>query len=174
MAFALEPFDEQFFADAPQRYRFVMDLEQPVAAVWDAALGGERPLAFVRGLTVRWTSPPPRGVASARIAHGEFGAIRLYERFFIWDKGRRIAFRVERCNVPLFRRFGEDYLLEPLATGCRFTWTFCVEPRGPRALAAVNHIVQRAIFTAFARDTVRHLGGRIVAREISTRASREA
>jgi len=159
MAFAVEPFDENFFDTAPQRYRFVMDLPQPAGEIWTAALGGDEPLTWVRGLRVRWTTPPPRGVGAARVAYGAFGAIRLYERFHVWEEGRRIAFRVERCNVPLFRCFGEDYLVEPTATGCRFTWTFAAAPRGPRAAAAVNHAVQRAMFTAMARDTVRHFGG---------------
>jgi hypothetical protein len=66
------------------------------------------------------------------------------------------VFSVERSNVPLFRRFAEDYVIEPTAAGCRFTWTFAAEPRGPAAVRAIDHLMQRGIFGAMARDTRRH------------------
>jgi hypothetical protein len=158
MPFELEPADEDFLTTAPQRYSYPMDLPVPAEKVW-AVLGGDVPMDFVRGLTIRWTSAAPRSVGATRRANGAFGAIRLDERYFIWDDGRRTAFTVESANVPLFRRFAEDYIVEPTAGGCRFTWTFAVEPRGPRAIAAANGIVQRGMFGQMARDFGKHFGG---------------
>lgn len=158
MPFDLAPADEEFLTAAPQRYSFSKELPSPAQQVW-AVLAGDEPLDFVRGLTVRWTSPAPHGVGATRKAFGAFGAIRFDERYFIWEDGRRTAFTVERSNVPLFRRFAEDYVVEPTAGGCRFTWVFAVEPRGPRPVAAANGAVQRALFAQLARDFGRHFGG---------------
>src|SRR2546429_158122 len=57
MAFTLDAVDESFFTDAPQRYVYAMDVPVPPERVWAEAMTGEHPLAFVRGLTVKWTSP---------------------------------------------------------------------------------------------------------------------
>ena len=159
MAFDLEPADEDFVRSAPQRYVYTMNLPVPAASVWEGAMAGEHPLAFVRGLSVRWTSPAPRGVGSTRIAHAGFGAIRLQERYIVWDEGRRNAFAGVGVNVPLFRRFAEDYVVEPTSGGCRFTWTFAAEARGPGAAAAVNDLVQKGMFAGMARDVRKHYGG---------------
>lgn len=156
MAFALEPVDEDFLRDAPQRYAFPMELPVPPQEVWRAAMAGEDALRFVRGLRIRWTSAAPFGIGSTRTALAGFGAIRLQERYFVWDEGRRNAFMGTAVNVPLFRRFAEDYVVEPTAAGCRFTWTFAAEARGPRAAAVVNDVVQRTMFAGMARDVRRH------------------
>ena len=158
MPFPLDPADEDFLANAPQRYSYSMDLPVPPEKVW-AVLAGDEPMDFVRGLKIRWTSPTPRGIGATRRANGGFGAIRLNERYFIWDEGRRTAFTVESSNVPLFRRFAEDYIVELTSDGCRFTWVFAVEPRGPRPIGAANGAVQRGMFGQMARDFRKHFGG---------------
>jgi hypothetical protein len=157
MPFALAAADEEFLTTAPQRYTHSMHLPAPLESVW-AVLAGDAPLDFVRGLSIRWTSPTPRGVGATRRANGGFGTIRLDERYFIWDDGRRTAFTVETANVPLFRRFAEDYVVEPAVGGCRFTWVFAVELRGPGPMVAANAAVQRAMFGQMARDFGRHFG----------------
>lgn len=158
MPFAVEPADEDFFTTAAQRYRYPMELPVPLERVW-AVLSGDEPLDFVRGLRIRWTSPSPRGLGATRRANGSFGAIRLDEHYFIWEEGRRTSFYVTAANVPFFRRFAEDYIVEPTADGCRFTWTFAAEPRTPRPIAAANGLVQKTMFGAMARDFGRHFGG---------------
>lgn len=157
MAFRLEPTDPDFVTSAPQRYVYVMELPVPPDKVWDG-LVADSPLPWVRGLSIEWTSPRPFDVGTSRIARGGFGAIRLHERYVVWEEGYRNSFVVERANVPLFRRFAEDYLVEPTPDGCRFTWTFAVEPRGPRAVAAVDNLIQRGMFAQMAADTRRHFG----------------
>ena len=156
MAFQLEPVDESFFRDAPQRYVFAMALPVPPERVWETAMAGEHPLRFVRGLSVHWTSPAPRGVGSTRNANAGFGAFRLQERYIVWEDGHRNSFIGTAVNAPLFRRFGEDYVVEPTADGCRFTWTFASDLRGPKAVIAANDVVQRAMFGRMAADVRRH------------------
>jgi hypothetical protein len=158
MAFALTPADADFLTSAPQRYSYPMDLPVPAEQVW-AVLSGAAPFDFVRGLRINWTSPAPRAVGATRHANGAYGAIRIDERYFIWEDGRRTAFYVTSANVPLFRRFAEDYLVEPTTDGCRFTWVFAVEPRAPRLLAAANGLVQSRMFAGYARDFGKHFGG---------------
>ena len=156
MAFQLEPVDESFFADAPQRYVFSMDLPVAPQRVWDEVMAGETPLTFVRGLSVHWTSPAPRSVGSTRVAHAAFGAIRLQERYIVWDEGHRNAFIGTAVNAPLFSRFAENYVVEPTAAGSRFTWTFASDLRGLKPAVAANDVVQRAMFGRMAADVRRH------------------
>lgn len=157
MSFALAAADETFVASAPCRYVFAMPLAAPAEQVW-AGLVADRPLAWVRGLSATWTAPRPFGIGTTRTAAGAFGAVRLDEEYFRWEEGRRHSFHVLRSNVPMFVRFAEDYLVEPADGGCLFTWTFAVEPRGPRAAAAAIGAAQRPIYAAMARDTKRHFG----------------
>lgn len=157
MAFDLKPADESFLDSAPLRYVHVLELAATPERVW-AGLTADRALYWVRGLSVTWTSPRPFGVGATRIAAGAYGAARLHESYFRWEEGRRHSFQVLRANTPLFHRFAEDYLVEPIAGGCRFTWTFAVEPRGARAVAASVGATQRLIFAGMAKDTQRHFG----------------
>ncbi|MBT1098045.1 SRPBCC family protein [Streptomyces sp. Tu102] len=84
--------------------------------------------AWCRGLTISWTSPRPFGVGTTRQV-GVFGALQADERYFLWEEGRRQAFHITRANLPLFKRFGEYYDIEPRSdTTCRFTWKVAAEP----------------------------------------------
>ena len=157
MTFALEPSDEDFVQTAPCRFVFPMRLRASAEQVW-SGLVAERPLAWVRGLTIRWTSPAPFGVGTTRVAAVGFGAVRLDVVFFRWEEGRRYSFSAVGANVPAFRRFAEDFVVAADGDGCIFTWTFAFEPRGPRALAGALGAAQRPIFAAMARDTRRHFG----------------
>jgi hypothetical protein len=159
MAFELDPVDEDFFGAAPLRYVFEMRLAAPAERVW-ADLVDDRSLSWVHGLKITWTSPRPFGVGTTRTAAGGYGAVRLYETFFRWEEGRRHSFYAVRANSPMYRRFAEDYLVEPADGGCTFTWTFAAEPRGARPVAAAIGAIQRPIFAAMARDTRKHFGTR--------------
>ena len=83
-----------------------------------------------------------------------YGLLVIDEYYFRWEEGRRQSFRVERSNLPLFRRFGEDYLVEPVTTGsCRFTWTIAADPTQlGRAMAPLTKSNVRGLFA----DTRRH------------------
>ena len=152
----LQPVDESFFSSAPKVFKEVFEIPRAAQLVWeefvaDGALGFCR---MVSGAT--WTSPRPFGVGTTRKMAAGLGAIRLDEKYFIWEEGKRQAFYVERCNLPLFKRFAEDYVLEETSpTSCRFTWTIAVEesaagkPGGP-----VNKMLIKSLFA----DVRKHFG----------------
>jgi hypothetical protein len=62
------------------------------------------------------------------------GGTKVHERFFRWDEGQGYSFYVYEGNVPLFKRFAEDYRIEPDGTGTKFTWLVAIEPIGPLRL----------------------------------------
>lgn len=154
--FTTHPVDASFFATAPVRLGATFDIPRPASHVWED-LAGENPLAWCRLLKhVTWTSPPPHGVGSTRTARSVGGLSVINERFFRWEEGRRQSFYALEASVPLFRRFAEDYLVEPtIDESCRFTWTIALQPR-PGAWIA-NPLNRRLLETLF-RDTRRHYG----------------
>ncbi|WBP86651.1 SRPBCC family protein [Kitasatospora cathayae] len=85
--------------------------------------------------------------------------LRLREEFVRWDKGERHSFCVTQASLPLFRRFGEDYLLEPTPTGTRFTWTFAFELNSLLARPpALTDLPNKAFPRTLIADTKRHFG----------------
>ncbi len=152
----MEPVDGAFFDEAPLRLRGVFEVPRPAPSVW-ADLTSDRPLAWCRILdSVSWTSPRPFGVGTTRTVRSLRGASVLHERYFRWEEGRRHSFYAEEASAPLFRRLGEDYLVEPVSeASCRFTWTIAVEPR-PFAVVAnpASRLLLKTLFT----DTRRHYG----------------
>jgi hypothetical protein len=155
-SFAAQPVDESFFDTAPLRLECAFDIPLPAARVWDD-LTSDSPLGWCRILdSAVWTSPRPFGVGTTRTVRSLRGASVLEERFFRWEEGRRKSFYVLKASAPLFRRFAEDYLVEPTSeTSCRFTWTIAVEPRAAARLA--NPANKRLLGTLF-RDTRSHYG----------------
>jgi hypothetical protein len=153
MNFPLAPVDEGFFTAAPARYSDTFAIARPAAEVWREFVS-DKPLSWCRGLSIRWTSERPFGVGTTREAKSLGGAMRLEERFFIWEEGHRQAFYVTEANVPVFKRFAEDYVVEPDGSErCRLMWTFALEPTAlGRPGGPVNGIVFRRLFA----DTRRH------------------
>jgi len=153
-SFALRPCDESFFDAAPSRYIDSFEIPLPAAEVW-GALTVEGSLDWCRMLGgAKWTSPRPFGVGTTRKIAAVFGALQISEHFFRWEDGRRYSFSVVSMNLPLFRRFAEDYLVEPTSpTTCRFTWTIAAEPTAlGRPGAPINALLTRSFFL----DTRRH------------------
>ena len=123
----LQPVDESYFEHAPQRFTRTWAIAQPAEKVW-SELTSEEPLHWVRGLRLRWTSPKPFGVGTTRQGKS-MGAMTINEYFFIWEEGRRYAFYCTDINVPLFKAFAEDYVVEPEGPDkCRFTWCIAMTP----------------------------------------------
>lgn len=151
--------DDSIFATAPHAYSYTLDLAAPADDVW-AGLVADRPLAWCRTLSGRYTSPRPFGVGTTR-AVTVMGLLKLRERFFIWDDAnRRHAFYVEQANVPVFRRFAEDYQVTPTRSGCRFTWRFAFEARTGIGLpfALAQPVNKTLILDGFMRDTRKRFG----------------
>lgn len=127
-------------------YREVFDIARPAAEVW-AELVSDAPLAWCRELSLDWTSPRPFGVGTTRQAK-VLGALKVQERFFVWEEGRRQAFEVTSANVPVFRRLAEDFVVEPDgADRCTLTWSVGLEPTTlGRAGGPVNALLFRRLF----------------------------
>jgi hypothetical protein len=154
--FKAEPVDATFFETAPMRLRGKFAIPRPAAEVW-AELTEDDTLSWCRILqSVTWTSPRPFGVGTTREARALGGANILKEEFFRWEEGRQKSFFVLESTSPMFRRFAEDYLVEPRGeTSCRFVWTIAAEPK-PAALLLTpgNKLILKTLFT----DTAKHYG----------------
>jgi hypothetical protein len=153
----LKALDEGFFTSAPSIHEARFSIPRPAEEVW-RELSGDHPLHWSRLLSIHWTSEPPRGVGSTRIVNVLGGAAKLKEHFFIWEEGRRYSFYATETNLPVFRRFGEDYLVEPDGSDrCRFTWTVGIEPTPlGRPGGPLNAILFRQLFA----ETRRHFSAR--------------
>ena len=156
LPFRLAPVDATFFDSAPLLVRDSMLVQRPAAHVWDE-LARDHALEWCRILDrVEWRSTRPFGVGTKRFAKSLKGLVNLDELFFRWEEGRRMSFYVERTNSPLFRRFAEDYLVEPVgAESCTFTWTVAVEPR---ALARPRAAHNRRLLGTLHTDARHHFG----------------
>jgi hypothetical protein len=153
--FALEPIDAEFFGSAPVVLSESFEIDRPASSVW-SDLVADHPLSWCKilGNGISWTSPKPYGVGTKRTANALFGISALREHFFVWEEGKRMTFYAEEAGAPMFKRFGEDYILEPRGDdACTFTWTIAYEPtllgKGP-----VNKAIMRTIFS----DTRKHYG----------------
>lgn len=152
--FNLQPVDEDFFESAPSRVVGKFEIDRPAADVW-ADLVAEGSLAWCRILgsgAVKWTSSRPFGVGTTRTVKALKGLNEVDEHYFIWEEGRRKSFYVVRANNPMFKRFAEDYLVEPRGdNACTFTWIVAYEPtllgKGP-----VNKKIMQTMMT----DTRKH------------------
>jgi hypothetical protein len=152
--FKAEPVDETFFASAPVRLRETFGISRPAAEVW-GALTADDTLHWCRILDeVSWTSPRPFGVGTTRTVTSLKGASVLHEHYFRWEEGRRKSFYVVEASAPLFKRFAEDYLVEPVSdSSCTFTWTIAYAPKpGMGAGKPLNNRLLRTLFT----DTRKH------------------
>jgi uncharacterized protein YndB with AHSA1/START domain len=135
--FAVESADESFFTSAPHVFRYSKLFAAPPERVWESLTSDESLAAWsstVSSLT--WLSDRPFGVGTTREVVLAPGLSRVHERFFRWDEGRGYSFEAYEANAPLFRRFAEDYVLEPAdgGTNTRFDWTVAIEPKPALAL----------------------------------------
>ena len=155
-SFKAQPVDETFFDDAPLRLAADFDIPRTAAQIW-TDLTNDNPLRWCRILTrIEWTSPRPFGVGTTRTVRSLGGSTLFNEQFFRWEEGRRQSFHVVEANSPMFRRFAEDYLVEPTGEiSCRFSWVIAIEPQPAIRIAnPVNSALLGTMFT----DTRRHYG----------------
>jgi Polyketide cyclase / dehydrase and lipid transport len=154
--FKNEPVDETFFDSAPVRLSDTFAISQPASDVWNE-ITADGTLWWCRILDdVSWTSPRPFGVGTTRTVKSLKGANVINEYFFRWEEGRRKSFYVVDSSAPLFKRFAEDYNVEPTSDdSCRFTWTIAYESRpAMKAGRPVNDRILRTLHT----DTRKHFG----------------
>ena len=109
-----------------------------------------------------WTSARPFGVGTTRAVKSLKGASLLHERYFTWDEGSRMSFYVVESSAPLFKRFAEDYVVEPTSdASCRFSWTIAVEPHAAAKIAdPLNRRLLGSLFRERGSTTARADPGR--------------
>jgi hypothetical protein len=152
--FRNEPVDGTFFSSAAVALSDTFEIARSAEDVW-SQLTADGALWWCRILDdVTWTSPRPFGVGTTRTVSSLKGLNVIQEHFFRWEEGRRKSFYVVAASAPLFKRFAEDYLVEPVSeSACRFTWTIAYEPRAAvRPGRPLNDRLLRTLFT----DSRRH------------------
>lgn len=152
--FKNDPVDAGFFASAPVRLSDTFQVARPATEVW-SELTADDTLSWCRIIDdVRWTSPRPFGVGTTRTVKALKGANVINEHYFRWEEGRRKSFYVVDGSAPLFKRFAEDYLVEPVSdSSCTFTWTIAYESRPSMRLGRpLNDRLLGTLFT----DTRKH------------------
>jgi hypothetical protein len=160
----LEAADESFFTTAPHVYRFPVELAVPPERVWESLTSDGSLADWGLGIKLRWTTPRPFGIGTARSVTMPLGLVTVNERFFVWDEGRRYAFYVESSDKPLLNRFAEDYVVEKTPTGSRFTWTIAIEPKPRlRHLVALGGPLNKLAFGQTARAAKRYFAKHPVA-----------
>jgi hypothetical protein len=155
--FKLQPVDDAFLDTAPVKLSDTFAVARPAAEVW-GELTSDDTLHWCRILDdVTWTSRRPFAVGTTRTVSALKGVNVIKEHYFRWDEGRRKSFYVLESSAPLFRRFAEDYLVEPDGDGaCRFTWTIAYESRpSMKPGRPLNDRLLRTLFT----DTRKHYNG---------------
>jgi hypothetical protein len=145
----LEPADADFFKSAPHVFTYQRRFAAPPDAVWEQ-LTSDASIAAWGPATkeVNWTSPRPFGVGTTREVVAAGGA-KMRERFFLWEEGTRHAFAGYESTLPIFKRFAEDYVVEPDGDNTLFTWILAIEPKGGFALPL--KILAPAVKAAFGR-----------------------
>lgn len=148
--YPLEPADAAFLQSAPHIIRIEKHFAAPPERVWESLASDESLKAWGSSLTaLTWLSERPFGIGTTREVVLAPGVARVRERFIRWDEGHGYAFAVYEANMPVLRRFAEDYALEADGDGTRFTWTVAIEPKGPLTLPF--RVVAPAFKVAFGR-----------------------
>ena len=126
----LEPADDDFFASAPHVFRSQKRFAATPEEVWEQLTSDVSLAAWGPSIKkVTWTSPRPFGVGTTRDVVAPGGST-MRERYYRWDEGKSHAFYVYESALPIFRRFAENYIVEPDGDQTLFTWVVAIEPKG--------------------------------------------
>jgi ligand-binding SRPBCC domain-containing protein len=146
---ALEPTDAEFLVSAPYVFHYQKRFAAPPEQVWDSLTSDASLAAWGPAVKeVTWTSPRPFGVGTTREVSVPLGP-HMRERYFSWDEGRGHSFAAYESTLPLFKRFAEDYLIEPDGADTLFTWTVAIEPKD--ALTLPFKVLAPVLKAAFGR-----------------------
>ncbi|WP_040691858.1 SRPBCC family protein [Nocardia vinacea] len=156
--YALAESDDDFVATAARRYEHTVDIAAEPTAVWAALTADDALVSWSAVISgVEWTAPRPFGVGTTRtVTLG--GAVRLDERFYRWDEGKRMTFTVDAASIPGLQRFAEDIVLEPHTEGTHLRWTFALEGTSAmRPLLALAGPANRLVTSTIANGTARRI-----------------
>ncbi len=126
--YPLEKYDETFVGAAPCRFLHSISCALPPEGVFDLLVNSDLESEwFPDFVSAEWLTPPPQGVGSLRLYRLKY--MTLLEEFLIWERGRRLVFRLNGCTLPILRGFVENYLLAPRAGGgTDLVWEVCYRP----------------------------------------------
>ena len=145
--YQLEPADADFIETAPHVFTYQKRFAAPPDKVWEQLTSDTSLAAWGPAVTrVTWTSSRPFGIGTTRDVVTPGGAT-MRERFFRWEEGRRKSFAVYESTVPLFKRFAEDYVVEPDGDDTLFTWVVAIEPKD--VLSLPFKVIAPAVKAAF-------------------------
>jgi hypothetical protein len=131
--YPLEPVDAEFLGSAPHIFRYQKPFDATPEHVWKSLVSDASAAAWGRLINeVSWTSAPPFGLGATRES-AAFGT-RSRSRYFRWDEGHGYSMYVHESTAPVFKRYAEDFILEPNDGGTLFNFTVAVEPKAAFAL----------------------------------------
>jgi len=119
----------EFIESAPVRFVNEVTIHASCDEVFEALKDPDSwPRWFSDIQRVEWTSPPPFGVGSTRTV--TLKGMTVYEKFMVWEPGKRFAFYAPKISKPIAHAFCEDYRLEDSGSGTtRLIFTVAMEPR---------------------------------------------
>jgi len=129
MRFLCRPVDLDFLHSAPVRFVNEVTINAVPHRVFEALEDPESwPKWFKEIVKVEWTSPKPFGVGATRTV--TLKAMTAFEKFNVWETGKRFTFYFTKTSLPFANAFCEDYRLEDSGSGTtRFIYTVALEPR---------------------------------------------
>lgn len=144
----------EFLDTAPVRFELRATLNKTPAALFELFEGTDSwGWAGIVGVT--WHGEPPFDSTISRTIEVKRQA-RVLEQFLLWEQDRRMAFRFEKGDIPVFAAFAEDYQVEAMGpTKSQLVWRIGMQLRGPWALLApILRGVLRRRFQAMLDDLV--------------------
>ncbi len=139
-----------FLGRAPVVHRTEVAVAAPRAEVFAAlAEPGGWKHWFPRVREASYTTPPPHGVGTIRVA--DVGGTRWVEEMIAWDEGTRWAWTVTRASVPFARAQVECFELMAAGAETCVRWTLALEPRllarlgSPFAARVIPRLFRRAM-----------------------------
>jgi len=143
-----------FLESAPLRFVNEVTINATPARVFEAL---EDPQAWPKWFNdivkVEWTSPKPFSVGTTRTVR--LKAMTVFEKFSVWETGKRFTFYFTETSLPFAHAFCEDYRLEDSGSGTtRLIYTVALEPR---LLIRLGGPVSRLIMGRMFRNGARSL-----------------
>jgi hypothetical protein len=141
--------DADYAITGPNHHTLRQTIPVPATTLFNCLADGAAWKEWL-GVDVEWTTPEPRGVGTTRTV--TTGGQTIEEYFFTWDEGERMAFRFDRCTLPV-RAFAEHYECVPTGdTTCELEWSYAFEWGGP-----LTPVFGRAFGAGFAFNAKRAL-----------------
>ena len=133
MKFECESGDINYIERAPLQFINTVDLQAPPDTVFASLRDTDAWLRWFPDMkSAVWEGEP--GVGANRLV--KVGSMEIKEHFVTWREPNQMAFYVSETSLPFAKRMVENYTLEEISTGSRFTYAVGMQLRFP--LSAVK------------------------------------